>query len=335
VSYGNDVTIFTSSFNGCEAETFRSGIRVVRDGGKYSVYVKARRFVKRHLSEFDVIVDEINTVPFQIRGTARGKPVLAMIHQLAKEVWFYETRFPLNVLGYYALEPFWLRKYKRFPIVTVSESTKQDLLHLGFEHVHIVYNGIAATPLDKPGKKETHPVLIFLGRLVRCKLPSHAIEAFVKVKEIFPEAELWILGDGYLRSKLEKDAGDGVRFFGRVSDDEKLDLLTRAHLLLAPSVREGWGISVIEANAMGTPAVGYDVPGLCDSIIHGRTGLLVEPMNSQALADAATQILSSPSIADAFSLNALARSKEFSWDDSATKFEDILETISNGGHDSR
>jgi glycosyltransferase involved in cell wall biosynthesis len=307
---------------------------VVRNGGKYSVYVKARRFVKRHLSEFDVIIDEINTVPFQIRRTARGKPVVAMIHQLAKEVWFYETRFPLNVLGYFALEPFWLRGYRGFPIVTVSESTKQDLFHLGFEHIHVVYNGTAAAPLDTPGKKEAHPVLVFLGRLVRCKLPNHAIEAFVKVKETFPEAELWILGDGYLRTRLERDAVDGVSFFGRVSDDEKFDLLTRAHLLLAPSVREGWGISVIEANAMGTPAVGYDVPGLRDSILHGRTGILVEPMNTQALADAVTQILRNPMTIRALSRNALARSKTFSWDDSAKKFQSILETISSSWYDS-
>jgi glycosyltransferase involved in cell wall biosynthesis len=307
---------------------------VVRDGGKYSVYLKARRFVRRHLSEFDVIVDEINTVPFQIRKTARGKPVLAMIHQLAKEIWFYETRFPISVLGYFALEPLWLRGYRGFPIVTVSESTRQDLLHLGFEHVHIVYNGTGATPLEKPGKKDFHPVLIFLGRLVRCKLPNHAIEAFVKVKEIFPNAELWILGDGYLRTKLEKDAVDGVRFFGRVSNEKKFDLLTRAHLLLAPSVREGWGISVIEANAMGTPAVGYDVPGLRDSILHGRTGILVEPMNTQALADAVTQILRNPMTIGALSRNALARSKTFSWDDSAKKFQSILETISSSWYDS-
>ncbi len=324
------MTIFTSSFDGCEPEDRRFGIRIIREGGKYSVYARARRYVKRHLSEFDIVVDEINTVPFRINGIAKGKPVVAVIHQLAREIWFYETRFPINVLGYFALEPLWLRGYRRVPTVTVSSSTRDDLLRRGFRHVRVVHNGVGIASLEKPGPKEPNPVLIFVGRLVRSKLPDHAIAAFRQVRASHAAAELWILGDGYLRAKLERNVLDGVRFFGRVGDEEKFDLLRRAHVLLAPSVREGWGISVIEANAMGTPAVGYDVPGLRDSIAHGVTGLLVQPLSPGALARAATQILCDSSLAGKFSKSALEWSRNFRWEKSAMQFRDVLETHVNG-----
>ncbi len=301
-------------------------MRIIRRGGKYTVYSKARQYVKHHLSEFDAVIDEINTVPFRINRIVGNKPVFAVIHQLAKEVWFYETRFPLSVLGYYVLEPLFLRGYKHVPTVAVSASTRDDLVKLGFEKVHIVHNGIGVTPLKTLPKKESSPVMIFVGRLVRSKFPEHAIEAFRRVRSVLPDAELWILGDGYLREKLARHEGDGIRFFGRVPEKEKIDLLRRAHLLLIPSVREGWGISVIEANAMGTPALGYDVPGLRDSILNGKTGILVEPLSPRALASEALHILRDRELAENLSQNALQWSASFTWDEAASEFTRILES---------
>jgi glycosyltransferase involved in cell wall biosynthesis len=274
VQLGHPVTIFTSSFSGSDAVSSRFGMNVIRDGGRYTVYSRARDFVKHHTAEFDIIIDEINTVPFQIHKLHQKKPVVALIHQLAREIWFYETRFPLNAIGYYLLEPRWLRAYRDVRTITVSASTREDLYNIGFKDVHTVHNGISIVPLDESPNKQSTPIIIFLGRLVKCKLPDHAIKAFEHIRSSFREAELWILGDGYLRTKLESKGIDGVRFFGRVSDREKFAALRKAHILLVPSVREGWGVSVIEANAMGTPAVGYDVPGLRDSIVDGVTGFL-------------------------------------------------------------
>ena len=95
--FGNDVTIFTSAFDGCEPETFRSGMRFLRKGGKYTVYREAREYVKQHSSEFDIIIDEINTIPFRIPQITKNRPVVALIHQLAREVWFHETKFPISL----------------------------------------------------------------------------------------------------------------------------------------------------------------------------------------------------------------------------------------------
>src|SRR5438093_4550590 len=88
VQYGNEVTLFTSQFEGSEPKSYRSGMSIIRQGGKYSVYRKGREFVKQHLSEFDIFVDEINTIPFQVSKVSKDKPVMALIHQLAREVWY-------------------------------------------------------------------------------------------------------------------------------------------------------------------------------------------------------------------------------------------------------
>ena len=323
---GHPVTIFASAFNGCEAVSSRFGMTVIRDGGKYTVYSKARDFVKHHADEFDVIIDEINTVPFQIQKLNQKNPVVALIHQLAREVWFYETRFPLSALGYYVLEPWWLRGYRDVCTVTVSSSTREDLTNIGFSNVHTVHNGIGTVPLEEPPEKESTPIIVFLGRLVRCKLPDHAIQSFQIIRESFPNAELWILGDGYLRKKLESKRASAVRFLGRVSDSEKFAVLRKADLLLVPSVREGWGVSVIEANAMGTPAIGYAVPGLKDSIVQGVTGALVRPFDYVAMAEAAKMLIGDQGKMEKMSRNCLDWARKFSWDDAASEFQKVLES---------
>jgi glycosyltransferase involved in cell wall biosynthesis len=323
---GHSVTIFASSFNGCAATSSRLGMTIIRDGGKYTVYSKARDFVKHHELDFDIIIDEINTVPFQIHKLNQKKPVVALIHQLAREIWFYETPFPLSVLGYYLLEPRWLSAYRNVCTVTVSASTREDLINIGFKNVHTVHNGIGIVPVEHSPKKGPAPIIVFLGRLVKSKQPDHAIKAFEHVRSAFPNAELWILGDGYLRRKLESKRASGVRFFGRVSEREKFAMLEKAHLLLVPSVREGWGVSVLEANAMGTPAVGYAVPGLRDSIVDGVTGLLVTAFDYAAMARAAKSLLGNPETMARISSQCLDWAKKFSWDEATNSFHKVLES---------
>ncbi|OLD05358.1 MAG: hypothetical protein AUJ07_01605 [Crenarchaeota archaeon 13_1_40CM_3_53_5] len=326
VEYGHEVTLFASSFGHDGAnEASRHGMRIMRDGGKYRVYSKARSYVKHHGSEFDVIIDEINTIPFNSHRASKSTPVIALIHQLARKIWFYEAWFPLSLLGYSVLEPVWLRCYKNVPTITISASTRNDLVRLGFKQVSIVHAGISTTPLPEVPAKDMSPILIFFGRLVKSKGPHHAVSAFKRVQSVFPSAKLWIVGDGYMKRKIVRDNVEGVIFFGKLAQKEKFDLLKKAHILLAPSVREGWGISVMEANSMGTPAIGYDVPGLQDSIINEFTGLRV-PANPSALGNAVLRVLQDPSLARYLAANALEWSKEFSWDRTAKEFNSILES---------
>ena len=331
---GHEVTLFTSEFNGCKKEEVVDGVKVVRAGGKYSVYMKAKECYKKYFSKenFDVVIDEINTVPFFTpKFVNNGERIVALIHQLAREYWFYETPFPINIMGYYFFEDRWLKNYNKIPTVTVSESTKMDLINLGFKKVFIVPEGISFNPLKEVPEKEKEPTVIYLGRLKRAKRPDLVIKAFKIVKEKIPNAKLWIVGDGYLRKDLEKIAPDEVKFFGHISEEEKIKLLSKAWVMVNPSIREGWGINVIEANACGTLAVAYDIPGLRDSIINEKTGLLVkENGDVEKLAEAIIRVLESEVLRKVLSVNALEYSKNFSWDKAAQEFEKILkETATN------
>lgn len=327
VEAGHEVTLFTSEFPNCRHEEVLNGVRVVRSGGKYSVYGRAKEYYKRCFSkeDFDLIIDEINTRPFFApQFVNNGEKIIALIHQLAREYWFYETPFPISYIGYHFLEDRWLRNYVDIPTVTVSESTKKDLFDLGFKQVFVVPEGLSFKPLMEFPNKESFPVVVYAGRLKKAKRPDHAVKAFRIVKEKVPEAELWVLGDGSFRKNLEKIAGEGVRFFGGLSDAERRERIGRSWVLVNPSVREGWGLNVIEANALGVPAVAYDVNGLRDSVKDGETGLLAKEGSVNDLAKKILLILRDDTLRKELSTHVLKYSRQFDWALSASKFEESL-----------
>jgi glycosyltransferase involved in cell wall biosynthesis len=339
IEAGHEVTLFTSEFPNCRQDEVLDGVRVVRSGKQYSVYGRAKEYYKRCFSkeDFDLIIDEINTRPFFApRFVNNGEKIIALIHQLAREYWFYETSFPINYIGYHFLEDRWLRNYVDVPTVTVSESTRKDLYGLGFKHVFVVTEGLNFKPLMAVPEKERFPVVVYAGRLKKAKRPDQAVKAFRIVKEKLPEAELWVLGDGSFRKDLEAIAGKGVRFFGGLSDAERRERIRRSWVLVNPSVREGWGLNVIEANALGTPCVAYNVSGLRDSVQNNKTGLLVKSGDVQALAETLLKTLGSQHLRENLSGNALEYSKGFSWDKPAIEFNQIIEEIicgkANGTH---
>ncbi len=325
VKKGNEVTLFTSAFAGCMKEEIVDGIKVIRAGGMYSVYWKAEEYYKKYFKgDFDTVIDEINTRPFFApKFVNNGERVFALIHQLAREFWFYETKFPINYLGYYFLEDRWLKNYQDIPTITVSESTRKDLIALGFKKVSIVPEGINFKPLKSMPEKEYEPTLIFVGRLKKAKLPDHAIAAFKIIKEKIPDAKFWVVGDGYYRNELKRLSCKDVEFFGATTQERKLELMSRAHAILVPGVREGWGLVVTEANAMGTPAIGYNVHGLRDSIRDRETGLLCEP-NPMAMAERAIELLQDEALQEKLSRNSLKWAGKFDWDKSAEEFEKVM-----------
>lgn len=168
VMAGHEVTLFASEFPNCRREEVVDGVRVVRAGGKHSVYWKAKKYYEKYFSieGYDIVIDEINTRPFLTpKFVNNGEKIVALIHQLAKEYWFYEMPFPLSYIGYYFLEKRWLNNYVDVPTVTVSESTRQDLLDLGFKEVFVVPEGLNFSPLDEVPEKESYPVVAYVGRL--------------------------------------------------------------------------------------------------------------------------------------------------------------------------
>ena len=321
---GHEMTLFTSRFKGCRLNENIDGVDVIREGNKYRVYLKAKDYLKDYKHHYDVIIDEINTKPFFVPEFVKEKRVIAIIHQLAREFWFYETKFPLSYIGYYYLEKKWLSKYKNTITLALSNSTKTDLEELGFERVFVVPPGLNISPISNVKEKEANPTVVYMGRLTKAKLPHHALQAFSIIKHEMHNAKMWIIGDGYLRKKLESFNTKDVTFYRHISNEKKYDLLSRAHIILVPAVREGWGLIVTEANAMGTPAIGYDVPGLRDSIKHLKTGITVIEKTPAAMAQQTISLLRDPDRLFKYSTNALEFSRQFSWDNTVNLFEKFL-----------
>ena len=140
-------------------------------------------------------------------------------------------------------------------------------------------------------EKETVPTVVFIGRLSANKRPEHAIRAFGIVRRQMPDAQMWVIGSGPEEARLRRAADPGVTFLGHVSGEEKRERLARAHVLVATSVREGWGLVVTEAAASGTVSIGYDVPGLRDSI--GASGGVLTRADPASLATGLVRLLSS------------------------------------------
>ena len=325
---GYEMTLFTSRFKGCQLNEKINGVDIIREGNKYTVYKEAKNYLKAYKQHYDLIIDEINTVPFFVPKFVNEKQVIAVIHQLAREFWFYETKFPVSHIGYYYLEKKWLSNYKDTITLALSDSTKIDLQALGFKRVFVVPPGLNVTPLSNVKEKEARPTVVFMGRLKKAKLPHHALQAFSIIKREIHDSKMWIIGDGYLRKKLESFKTKDITFYGHISNEKKYDLLSRAHIILVPAVREGWGLVVTEANAMGTPAIGYDVHGLRDSIRHGETGITVKEKTPAAMAQQAISLLRDSISLSKYSTNALEFSRQFSWDNTANLFEKFLYTQS-------
>ena len=328
VSKGHEITWFTAAFPGCKHEEELDGIRIVRSGNRLSVYRQARIYYERHFKgQFDVVIDEINTRPFMAYRYV-DVPIVALIHQLAREFWFFGTPFPINLLGFLWLEKKWLRPYRKIPTIAVSESTKQDLERLSFEDVTVVLNGFDVPPIESMPTKEDTPTLLFVGRMTKTKRPEHAIRAFSYLQREIPSARLRMVGDGPILDRLRARWHlPEVEFLGRVSEEQKYELMRSAHAILVPSIREGWGRIVTEANLQGTPAIGYDVHGLRDSIRDGETGYLCQPDPAQ-MGEVSIRLLRDADDQYRLARAALAWAKELTWDESAQQIEQRLLEVS-------
>lgn len=337
VNWGHQVTLFSAAYPGAAAHDILDGVKVIRRGSQQTVHWEAyRRYRQERHSDYDVILDEVNTIPFFAPLYAR-RPVIMFSHQLAREVWRYEAPFPLAIVGYLS-EPLYLQAYRHTPVMTVSHSTRSDLRRLGLSGpCHVIPEAVDTRPFETLPSlctKELDLTLAFVGRVVPSKRVDHMVRSLALIRGSVPQAHLWIIGAwderyrrdlGRLISSLGLDAH--VIFFGRVDEDQKDRLLARAHVVVMTSVREGWGLVVTEANRLGTPAVVYNVPGLRDSTRDGETGLVCKQNTPHALAQAVTTLHSQPILYAAIREGAWIAAKALNWERTACAAWDVVKTV--------
>ena len=341
---GHEVIFFTSSFQRAKSEEVIDGVKIIRRGHSITTYLLAFLFYVLHWrGKFDCVVEvKDGGLPWFTRFYI-GKHAIALVHQTGRDfsrhsylnsTWRYEVKGIVGPLMY-LLEPFLLSVYRLTPVIAVSHSTKVSLLELGLDPnaVAVVPEGTDLKPLQGVPSKETSPTIIYLGRIKRSKGLFDLIEALFYVRKKIRDVKLWVVGRGdssYLTELMcftdKLGLANNSTFFGYVDKKTKIDLLSRSHLLVFPSVREGWGLTVIEANACGTPAVAYNVPGLRDSIINGETGLLVAPYGSvKALAKVIVRVLADDGLREKLSINAMKWARRFDWNRTATEALQVVE----------
>jgi glycosyltransferase involved in cell wall biosynthesis len=278
---------------------------------------------------FDCVIEDINKLPFLAPRWADA-PVLAIVPHLFGTAVFAETSWPqgLYVLAHEALIPL---VYGRTPFVAISESTRADLVARGLPaaNVSVVHCGLDHARYRPTAAKAERPSVVFLGRLRRYKGVDVLLDAFARVVRAHPDAVLDVVGDGPYKGALEAQAKRlgllGVRFRGFVPAEEKVAILSASHVAVCPSPKEGWGLTVVEANACGTAVVASRSPGLVDSVKSGVTGLLVPHGDVPALAEAIGRVLDDAPLRARLETEGKSWAATFTWDRCADEMHGALE----------
>jgi len=322
---GAEVTWLSSAAPGLPPEEVLDGIRIVRRGNEVTTRFAAPALARKVRPT--IVLEEINTLPYLAPLWARV-PVLLYMNQLARDVWWHEARLPISAIGWLA-EPGYLRAYRSCDAVTISLSTLADLRDIGLRGtITIAPMAVEAEQARPRPHKSLSGRLVAIGRLTPSKRYDHAIEALHTLRARMPEANLTLVGDGRDADRLRRHAeelGDAsaLRITGRVSEQDKIEILDQSDILIGTSVREGWGLTITEAAARGAPAVVYDIPGFRDAVVPGRTGLLVQP-RPQALADALERLLRDPGQYGRLAQAAWESAKSLSYDATAHAFAAAL-----------
>lgn len=295
-----EVTHFSALYFGQPESEVIDGIHYIRKGNVFSVILYAFFYYQKNKKDIDIVIGQCNTHQFFTPLWIHHSKRVFFIHQLTREIWDINAKFPVNKIGK-RLENILLKINKKDPVITVSKSTKNELVKLGFEKdkIDIMYNGILFDPwtYDQMYEKEIVPTFIYVGRYSRYKGIDAAAEAVGRLHASGIKAKLWILGkkdQKYVDHELKpichrygliwgEDGKADLVSWGFVSEEKKLELLSRATALVFPSIREGWGIPVTEAGAVGTPSIVYDSPGLRDAVNYGRAGFLCKTNDTEGL----------------------------------------------------
>jgi glycosyltransferase involved in cell wall biosynthesis len=328
---GHDVTLFCGAYENSKKKENVDGIEIIRKGGKFSVYIYAfveyiTNFKKK---DFDIIIDDINGVPF-FTPLYTNKPKVAIIHHMVKDIFSKELPIAFRPLGYFAE---WLIPiiYRKTTFVTVSDSSKREMIDAGIspEQINVIHNGISNKYISNLNIKTENPTLLYIGRLKEYKQIDHLIKSIDLIKTNFPTVTLSIAGSGDKEKELIKlvetlNLKNNVLFHGFIDEKNKIELFQKSWIFINPSLKEGWGLTVIEANACGTPAIAYNVEGLRDSIQDYNNGLLVNSINYHDLSKKIIELLEDNDLRKKISYQAIKWSENFNWDISTDKFLNLL-----------
>ena len=329
------------------------GVTYMRYGNPITVIFNAYKFYRCNRENIDFVIDQCNTHRFFTPFWVEKKKRIFYIHQLTKEIWNYSAKFPLSTIGRLT-EEWMLRLNRKDAVITVSESTKQELIDRGYEadKIKIIHNGVSFEPW-KPEqwyKKEQESTFIYAGRYSPYKGIDVSIKAFAELKKTSPKAKLWIIGkkdqdyvNQYIapickeyglqwidaeKNENQKESNQGdIISWGYVSEEKKLELLSRAWVLLFPSIREGWGIPITEAGCVGTPCIAFNSPGIREAVDYGRAGYLCLENSTDGLLRQMQLVISDKTVYSDKRNAAYRYSSQFLWDEVGQQFGKFIDEL--------
>ncbi len=334
---GVETELLCCGFEGGAGTDEHRGVRITRIGSRLSYYKQLVGEVRRRCraGTLDLIVEDLNKIPF-LTPLYTDIPVLVMHHHLHGLAAFGQVSLPL-ALGSVLLEQTIPWVYRRVPFLTVSASSKEDLVRRGIreEHIDVVPNGIDQRIHRAAPSEGRPPEIVSLGRLEPYKRLDLLLRSLVRVVAVQPDAHLHIVGRGQDEARLQRlthrlRLQEHVTFHGFVTEERKVTLLQQAALLVQCSKKEGWGLTVTEAYACGTPVVASDVPGLSDSVQDGFTGLLVRKAKPEPLATAILRLLLDEPLRVRLARRAEIWSRGLRWDDAAQHVHGALLCAARG-----
>ena len=332
---GHEVILYCCAFSGGEPQDNIDGIEVHRLGNdatfSFLCALKLRGWVNKH--QPDVVVEDFNKLPFYSPLVYKG-PLVIQMHHLWRGSIFREASLPVALLVWLSEEMIrWV--YRKCSFSVVSGSTKKELEAMGVasKKIEVILNG-ADLSSYRPAECEKDPFILWISRLQKYKGPTDAVEVLEKLLPEFPDLRLVIVGSGPFKSALEqfiegKGLRERVTLTGFISEEDKISLLQRASVHLQSSYKEGWGLSVIEANACGCPVVANNTTGLCDSVIDGETGLLYDFCDLDDACEKVRAVLCDKELQSQLIKKGSARAAEFSWERNSREMIECLKRIQN------
>ena len=329
---GDEITLAASSYPGCEPDHELDGMRVWHLGPLPIYYPRVAfetlRTTRR--GDYDVVVECLNKVPFY-SPMYSGVPVLAVCHHLFGEVAFQQVSWPVAAtvwLSEQLIPPL----YREPSFIAISESSRKDLVHRGIpqKRIEVSHCGIERPQIEVDPRKRRPMRVSYVGRLEAYKHVDVMLQACAQLTGRFPELEIYVIGRGVEREPLEllaDELGIGHRttFTGFVGDEERDRILLETRVCVCPSEKEGWGLTIIESNALGTPVVATDADGLRDSVRDGETGYLVGLRDVDAFREKISMLLEDDDLSTEMSERALAWSRTFDWEIAADEMAAALE----------
>ncbi len=328
---GHTVTLLCCEFPGAAHEEIIDGVRIIRRGQRplFNYYVPRAYRQLRRQTPFDLVIDDLNKIPFYTPLFVREKLLTIVHHFFGRSIYLQTSFLPASYV--YLAEKLVPLIYRHVPFACVSESTREELRRLGIRSpIDILPNGVDTSDYRMmPNLQSKQPLIGYLGRIKKYKSVEHLLQALPLIRKAFPDVKLLIIGEGdhrpHLQSMVEEmGLSAAVEFTGMVSHEEKINYLNRLWLAVNPSPKEGWGLTVIEANACGVPVVAAESPGLRDSVRHEQTGLLYPYGDIDKLAENVILLLKDAEKRRRLGKAARAWAEMFSWDQSAKKALEII-----------